>query len=145
MIRVVIESPFAGTSSDPETWRMQTEDNLAYLRAAMADSLRQGEAPFASHALYTQPGVLDDTIPEQRTLGIEAGLLWGQVAHRTVVYIDRGVSIGMQLGINHALAQGHEVEFRTLPDWQEDLPAQQFRDALIRLGEIVSKVARRPR
>jgi hypothetical protein len=48
---VIIESPYAG---DPD-------GNLAYARAALADSLARGEAPFASHLLY--PQVLDDMIP----------------------------------------------------------------------------------
>lgn len=50
MILVIIESPYAG----------DVDRNLEYLRAAMRDCLKRGEAPFASHALYTQPGVLDD-------------------------------------------------------------------------------------
>jgi hypothetical protein len=40
-----------------------------------------GEAPIASHLLYTQPGVLRDEIPEERRHGIDAGLAWGAVAH----------------------------------------------------------------
>lgn len=44
---VIIESPFAG----------DVVRNLRYLRACMRDCLRRGEAPYASHALYTQPGV----------------------------------------------------------------------------------------
>jgi hypothetical protein len=56
---VVVESPYAG----------DVTRNLEYARAAMADCLARGEAPFASHALYTQIGVLDDTKPEERKLG----------------------------------------------------------------------------
>jgi hypothetical protein len=63
---VVIESPYGrnvdGTVATPET----IERNVRYLRACMADCLRRDEAPIASHALYTQPGVLDDTKPEER-------------------------------------------------------------------------------
>lgn len=98
----VIESPFAG----------ETERNLAYVRAAMRDSLRRGEAPYASHALYTQPGVLDDTIPEERDLGIRAGFAYRQTTELTAVYADYGLSTGMKCGINHALEVGHPIEYR---------------------------------
>ncbi len=56
MRRVIIESPFAASNG------YSVEENLAYLRAAMRDCLKRGEAPFASHGLYTQPGVLDDDV-----------------------------------------------------------------------------------
>lgn len=104
MTRVIIESPFAG----------DVEANLTYARAAMRDCLLRGEAPFVSHALYTQAGVLDDTVPEQRALGIEAGLVWGALADKTVVYQDRGISAGMEQGIARARREGRPVEFRTL-------------------------------
>jgi hypothetical protein len=65
-----------------------------------------------SHLLYTQ--ALDDGVPEERRLGIEAGLAWGAVAEATVVYTDRGVSRGMQIGIERALAEGRPVEFRCI-------------------------------
>jgi hypothetical protein len=101
---VIIESPYAG----------EVEQNLAYVRAAMGDCLRRGEAPFASHALYTQPGVLDDGEPAERTLGIEAGLAWGARAAATVVYADLGVTTGMRQGIARAEAEGRPVEWRRL-------------------------------
>jgi hypothetical protein len=104
---VIIESPFAGN----------VELNLAYLRAAMHDCLLRGEAPFASHGLYTQPGVLDDGKPEERTLGIEAGFAFRYAAQKTVVYVDLGMSRGMQLGIQHTEQIGCTVERRTLPGW----------------------------
>lgn len=99
-----MESPFAG----------DVEANLAYVRECMADCLRRGEAPFASHALYTQPGVLDDAKPDERSLGIEAGLCWGTMAEATVVYTDRGISRGMELGIARAIAEGRAVEYRSI-------------------------------
>jgi hypothetical protein len=101
---VILESPYAG----------DVEANLAYARACMADALRRGEAPMVSHALYTQPGVLDDTIPDERRLGIDAGLAWGRVAEATVVYADRGVSRGMREGVARARAEGRPVEVRWL-------------------------------
>ena len=104
---VVLESPYAG----------DVEANLTYLRACMADCLRRGEAPYASHALYTQPGVLDDTIPAERRLGMLAGFAWGALAARCVVYVDRGISNGMREGIARAEANGIGVEHRTLAGW----------------------------
>lgn len=107
MRRVIIESPFAG----------DVDHNVAFARACLADCLRRGEAPLASHLLYTQPGVLDDDDPGERALGIEAGLVWGELAEATVVYDDLGISVGMQHGIDRAHAEGRLVEFRTLGVW----------------------------
>lgn len=108
---VVVESPYAG----------DVERNLRYLRACLADCLRRGEAPFASHALYTQPGVLDDIDPAQRMLGISAGFAWRYYAAATVVYTDLGFSRGMQAAIEHAEEQrdggdgsAHVIEYRDL-------------------------------
>ena len=107
MRRVVIESPFAG----------EVSANLRYLRAAMRDCLQRGEAPFASHGLYTQHGVLDDRVPAERELGIAAGFVWRDVAEATVVYTDRGTSAGMTCGIADAIKKGRPIEYRTLPTW----------------------------
>lgn len=101
---VIIESPYAG----------DVERNIAYLRAAMRDCLLRGEAPYASHALYTQPGVLRDDVPEERRLGIEAGFAFRPLAAKTVVYSDLGMSAGMKLGITDAEAVGRPIEYRTL-------------------------------
>lgn len=99
---VIIESPYAG----------DVKGNTQYAQWAMRDALKRGEAPFASHLLYPQPGVLDDDLPEERQIGIAAGLAWGKKAEATVVYIDRGMSTGMRQGIHHALAHGRKVIYR---------------------------------
>lgn len=88
-----------------------------YARAAMRDCLLRGEAPYASHLLYTQDGVLNDDYPDERALGIEAGLCWGKKASKTVVYIDLGISNGMAEGIQRAKREGRPIEQRTLPGW----------------------------
>lgn len=108
MMLVILESPFAAPSYT------EVALNIAYARACMRDCLMRGEAPYASHLLYTQPGVLDDEVPEERALGIEAGLRWGKMASKSVVYVDRGVSRGMRMGIERAEAEGREVEYRWL-------------------------------
>lgn len=101
---VIIESPYAGN----------IEQNEQYARKAMKDCLLKGEAPYASHLLYTQSGVLDDTDKEQRKLGIEAGLCWGKMASKTVVYTDLGISEGMKQGIERAEKEGRTIEYRSL-------------------------------
>ncbi len=104
---VIIESPYSG----------DIVTNVKYARACMKDALRRGEAPYASHLLYTQEGALNDLDLAERALGIEAGLAWGARADATVVYTDLGISLGMQLGIEHADSVGRTVEYRTLDSW----------------------------
>lgn len=105
MRRVVLESPFAG----------DIPANLAFARACIRDSLLRGEAPIASHLLYTQEGILRDDDPIERAHGINAGHAWFGGAHAVVVYQDRGISSGMAAGIKAAMAAGLPVEYRTLP------------------------------
>lgn len=105
MIRVIVESPYAG----------DTLLHIAYARACLRDCLERGESPFASHLLYTQPGVLRDEVPAERVMGCEAGFSWREVAELTVVYTDLGISEGMRWGIEDAERKGHRVEYRTLP------------------------------
>ena len=107
-ILVELESPYKGNNYK------DLEENLKYARACMRDCFLRGEFPFASHLLYTQEGILDDKIPEERALGIEAGLTWTIHAEKTVVYQDRGISRGMQLAIERANKEGRPVEYRTL-------------------------------
>ncbi len=101
---VIIESPFAG----------DVEANIAYARRAVKDCLARGESPYASHLFFTQPGVLDDTKPEERKLGIEAGFAWGAAAESVVFYIDRGWSAGMVAGIDRAVARGATIQIRKM-------------------------------
>lgn len=108
MKKVIIESPFAGKT--PE----ETQRNIDYARKCMHDSLLRNEAPICSHLLYTQAGILDDTIPSERNLGIEAGLLWGKEAELTAVYEDLGISKGMKLGIERAAKENRPVEYRKI-------------------------------
>ncbi len=84
---VVIESPFAGDVCL----------NRAYLQACIRDCLRRGETPYASHQQLTW--ALDDTVPEERELGISAGLDMRDFirAHggQSAYYVDLGWSSGM--------------------------------------------------
>lgn len=103
---VILESPYAG----------DIDANVEYARACVRDSLSRGEAPIASHLLYTQPGILKDDVPAERQWGIDAGLAWGTVAQATVVYMDRGISNGMSYGIAAAKEAGRPIEYRVLGD-----------------------------
>lgn len=101
---VVVESPYAG----------DIEKNKRYLRACMRDCILRGEAPYASHGLYTQEGVLCDEVPDERKMGIEAGFAFRARLQKTVVYTDLGYSTGMKFGIKHAEEINHPIEYRTL-------------------------------
>lgn len=101
---VILESPFAGA----------VQQNVFYARLCLRDSLLRGEAPIASHLLYTQEGVLDDLIPDDRTLGIAAGLAWREVAKSAVFYVDRGWSSGMTAARELYDREGFPYEIRNL-------------------------------
>ena len=99
---VILESPFEG--GKPE--------NLEYLRRCIADCVKRGESPYASHKML--PGALDDLNPDEREQGIKAGFEWHRRADAQVVYTDRGITEGMRRGIEHAALVGLPTEFRTL-------------------------------
>lgn len=112
MRRVIIESPWAG----------DTAANAEYLRRCLVDSLGRGEAPFASHRMYTS--ALDDADPEQRERGILAGYAWAADAAAAVLYVDRGISQGMADALRRHARAGIDVDVRALDravtgiDWQ---------------------------
>lgn len=108
---VILESPYAGNV-------IQRWLNRRYARRCVRHSLSLGEAPIASHLLYTQPGILRDGVARERRWGIEAGLAWREVAQASVIYIDRGISPGMYLGIEAAERLGIPVERRSLSTGQ---------------------------
>jgi len=100
---IILESPYAGNIGE----------NMIYAQACMRDAiLNHNEAPMVSHLLYTQ--CLDDNDPIEREIGINAGLAFKSVINKTVVYTDLGISKGMQYGIDDALKNGREVEYRIL-------------------------------
>ena len=111
MRRVIIESPYAG----------DIEANVAYARRCIRDALKRGEAPIASHLLFAQPGILRDDVPEERQLGIAAGLAWIAVADAMVLYLDRGTSPGMQEARRAAEAIGLQWELRHLDQPQGEV------------------------
>lgn len=114
MKRVVIESPFAGRGSNFISRAIDRWRNVLYARKCVRDALTRGEAPIASHLLYTQPGILRDGVAAERQWGIDAGLAWVGVADATAVYVDRGISWGMRRGIEVAKRAGIPVEYREI-------------------------------
>lgn len=104
---VFIMSPYAGN----------TARNIAYARAAMADSIARGEAPMAPHLMYPQDGVLSDDDPHQRDTGIACGLAWARWADIGAVYIDLGISAGMRHEIRKIEAMGLTIEHRRIDGW----------------------------
>ena len=102
MIPVVIESPYAG----------DTDVNLEYLDNCIRDCLVRGETPYASHLMLTS--ALDDMIPSERMLGIEAGMQMAKVCEYVVAYVDHGESPGMVIAINRHLKEGRQVHMRKI-------------------------------
>lgn len=131
---VVLESPYAG----------DVLANISYARACVRDCLLRGEAPIASHLLYTQEGILNDLESSEREIGIAAGLVWARHAEASVVYLDRGVSEGMRQGILHARAHGRKVELRSLVEsvWRSD---RRIGPAVHALGPRVAEEVRQRR
>lgn len=109
MKRVILESPYQGGLL--RRWL-----NVRFARACMRDCLMRGEAPLASHLLYTQRGVLNDDVPDERELGIDAGHAWIGSAEAMVIYIPRGgrITPGMDVGIKRAKEHGIAIEYRRL-------------------------------
>jgi len=107
MIRVVIESPYAGNY----------DMNEAYAELAMHDCLvNYNETPYASHLLYTRRFVLRDDVPSDRKLGIKAGFYWRDVAQKSVFYQDLGMTEGMKEGVGDCIMKQKPYEIRRLPE-----------------------------
>ena len=138
--RVILESPYRGDGT-PNTIAY----NKSYARACVHDSLLRGEAPLASHLLYTQPGILNDADRNERAHGINSGHAWLTSADAVVVYTDLGISDGMVAGINLAGFNGIPVERRrlnltNLEDTADDntKTCQEFYRALQMIFEITT-------
>lgn len=113
MKRVIIESPLSAPTRDA------IEANKVYARRCVSDSLRRGEAPFASHLLYDQQGILDDLLPDERETGILAGFAWGEAATLVAFYIDFGLSAGMYRGFERAMLTDADIVVRSIATGEE--------------------------
>lgn len=103
---VVIESPYAAVET------RSVRFHVDYARRALRHSLDHGEAPFASHLLYTQPHVLDDSVPRERVRGIQAGYEVIARADLVAFYVDYGWSPGMLQALKVARTLHKKVEVR---------------------------------
>jgi hypothetical protein len=106
MKTVILESPYASSG-------ITTKDqNILYARKCLRDCIDRGEAPFASHLLYTQ--VLNDDDPEERNLGIRMGYQWWVATDYIVFYTDLGWSRGMITALQLAINSKHKFWIRSL-------------------------------
>lgn len=101
---VYVESPFSGDQYE----------NVRYAQACVADCIKRGENPYASHLFFPQTGILDDAVKEERELGMRLGFAWAALCGASVFYIDRGWSNGMLAGWKAATAAGRTVEVRSI-------------------------------
>jgi hypothetical protein len=100
---IVIESPYAG----------EVHRNLIYLDFCKLDCLRRGETPYASHGQLTS--CLDDNKPEERELGIAAGLAMAEFISNAAFYTDLDWSRGMTYARAYYEIRHMRFELRTLP------------------------------
>lgn len=118
---VIIESPYKGDVSR----------NKRYLQACIRDCIKRGESPYASHQMLTD--ALDDNDPEQRKIGISAGLAWRKALYISntglrrvtpVFYFDLGWSDGMTHARKMYLEENVFFELRKLEEEDSffDLP-----------------------
>lgn len=133
---VIVESPYKG----------DVARNTRYLRSCLRDCISRGESPYASHRMLTD--CLDDGDPNERRLGIEAGLAWRNVVTldgfrvKHVFYTDLGWTDGMKLARELYLSESIVFEERTLSPvdvfWKD--PAHDVRRVF---GENTRKFLRR--
>ena len=107
MRKVIIESPFAANEKHTEV------EHREYLNRCIHDSVLRDESPYASHKMLVDS--LDDSIPEERTLGIEAGFAWKHLdGVNTVFYLDYGWSGGMQKAWTYCKNNNLPFEYREI-------------------------------
>lgn len=93
---IYICSPYAGN----------TEENTAFARQACGYAIRQGAVPLAPHLLY--PQILNDSVPEEREIGIRLGLDILERCEELWICGDR-MSAGMKRETAYAKARGIPV------------------------------------
>jgi hypothetical protein len=103
---VSIESPYHG-------W---TERNEAYAVLCVLDSIRRGEAPFASHLMYPRVMGHGDPDDKRREKGLEISDAWRLKADLIAFYLDYEWSAGMTrarfLAINNNIAMEERYLFK---------------------------------
>ncbi len=127
---VIIESPFRGADGDYEAAAL-------YLDYCIRDCvIRLKETPYASHRML--PGALGDTKPEQRALGMKAGIemsvaLINCCGAKAAFYTDIGFSEGMVDAMAHYLkieivSKGRSLPVRALPPKDFEAYQQELRE-----------------
>ena len=102
MKRVYICSPYRGDGST------NTETNEAFAVMLCKLAISRGYAPIAPH-LYL-PKALDDNKPEERQIGIDAGLAFLEVCDELWFCYKYGISEGMQKELQAAIDAGKTVK-----------------------------------
>lgn len=119
MLIVSIESPFQPTDAEVAEFAGRytraelLRQNLVYARMALKHSLERGEAPIASHLLYTQ---VWSERPEFRAQAIKSGLELHHRCDMVVFYVDLGSSAGMKLAAENASLINVEQSRRVILD-----------------------------
>lgn len=98
---VMIESPYSG----------DVEANEDYARTALWDSLERGEAPIATHLLWTQ--VWDDTCEKTRSTALSRCRTLRNRVDNVVFYVDLGFSDGMKRALAECIEDDLSYEFRS--------------------------------
>lgn len=93
MNNIYICSPLAGN----------IEANIANAKRYCAFAIGQGVMPYAPHVYFTQ--FLDDEVPEERDMGIEAGMKWLALCSEIWVFGNR-ISLGMGAELEYAKEHG---------------------------------------
>lgn len=113
---VYIASPYAG----------DVEGNVEFAKAACRLAMEEGNIPVAAHLLY--PQMLDDTVPEQRELGIQMGLKLLEACSELWLCGSR-ISSGMQEELKEAWRQGipvRRIPWETVAGFMQPEPAMGY-------------------
>ena len=102
---IYVASPLSGN----------VEKNIKYAKEACRAVMDSGYAFFAPHLLY--PSVLDDTIPEERQLGMEMGLVMLEKCDELWAFGPR-ISEGMAAEMREAERLGIPVRRMELEEKQ---------------------------
>lgn len=103
----VLESPFAGN----------VRLHKRYISACLRDALlNHDESPYMSHRMLTE--AFDDTVAEERQLGIQAGYVFIEHVQNSVFYLDCGMSKGMKYAEGYCKSHEVPVSYRFVPGWR---------------------------
>ena len=112
MKKIYVCSPLRPISRDADMARAELERNLNRAQRTCRWLSQNGYMPLAPHLYFTR--FLDDTIPEERALGLQMGMSWLEQADELWCIGDR-ISEGMQAEIDCAKRLGIPVCFVSEP------------------------------